>query len=60
MDINVEKVFSLQPDIVVTAPLTDPKAQEKLKNLSVRSLKTVPRLSTFTKKQKRQDAGLTP
>lgn len=35
MDINVEKVFSLQPDLVVTAPLNDPKAQEKLKNLGI-------------------------
>ncbi len=35
MDINLEKVFSLQPDLVLTAPLTDPKAQKKLKNLGI-------------------------
>jgi len=64
MDINLEKVFSLQPDLVLTAPLTDPKAQDKLKNLGINVI-TLPipknfndicsqflRLSTLLNKEK--------
>ena len=46
MDINLEKVFSLQPDLVLTAPLTDPKAQDKLKNLGIKVI-TLPIPNNF-------------
>lgn len=36
LEINVEKIFNLKPDIVLATSLTSPKAKEKLQNLGVR------------------------
>jgi iron complex transport system substrate-binding protein len=36
VEVNIEKVFNLKPDLVLVTTLTNPKAKEKLKNLGVR------------------------
>lgn len=36
IDVNLEKIVSLKPDLVLATPLTDNKAIEKLKNLGIR------------------------
>lgn len=36
VEVNIEKVFNLKPDLVLATSLTSPKAVEKLKNLGVR------------------------
>ncbi|MDD5085685.1 MAG: helical backbone metal receptor [Candidatus Omnitrophica bacterium] len=36
LEVNVEKVFNLKPDLVLATSLTNPKAKEKLKNLGIR------------------------
>ncbi|MDI6840999.1 MAG: ABC transporter substrate-binding protein [bacterium] len=36
IEINVEKIISFKPDLVLATPLTDPKAKEKLKNLGLK------------------------
>ena len=35
-DINIEKIVSLRPDLVLATVLTDPRAKEKLRSLGVR------------------------
>lgn len=35
IEVNLEKVVSLKPDLVLATSLTDPKAKEKLKNLGI-------------------------
>ena len=35
-EVNLEKVVSLKPDLVLTTSLTDPKTKEKLNNLKIR------------------------
>ena len=36
VEVNIEKVFNLKPDLVLATSLTDPKAKEKLKNLGIK------------------------
>lgn len=36
IEVNLEKVVSLKPDLVLTTSLTNPKAKEKLKNLGIK------------------------
>ncbi|MCG2714083.1 MAG: helical backbone metal receptor [Candidatus Omnitrophica bacterium] len=36
VEVNIEKVFNLKPDLVLATSLTNPKAKEKLKNLGVK------------------------
>ena len=36
IDINIEKIVSLKPDLVITTALTNPKAVKKLKNLGIK------------------------
>jgi len=36
VEVNIEKVFNLKPDLVLATSLTNPKAREKLKNLGVK------------------------
>jgi len=35
-EINVEKIVSLRPDLVLVIPLTDPRAKQKLRSLGIR------------------------
>jgi len=35
VEVNIEKVFCLKPDLVLATSLTNPKAKEKLKNLGI-------------------------
>ena len=46
IDADVEKIVSLEPDIVLATSLTDAKAKEKLKNLGIRVV-TLPAPKTF-------------
>lgn len=36
VEINIEEVFNLKPDLVLATSLTDPKTKEKLKNLGIK------------------------
>jgi iron complex transport system substrate-binding protein len=36
VEVNVEKVFRIEPDLVLATSLTNPKAKEKLKNLGIK------------------------
>ena len=36
IEVNLEKIIALQPDVVLAASLTSPKAKEKLKNLGIK------------------------
>lgn len=36
VEVNMEKIFNLNPDLVLATSLTNPKAREKLKNLGVK------------------------
>ncbi|MFH1823743.1 MAG: helical backbone metal receptor [Candidatus Firestonebacteria bacterium] len=36
IDINIEKIFNLKPDLVLATSLTNPKAKEKLKRLEIK------------------------
>ncbi|MCX5698484.1 MAG: ABC transporter substrate-binding protein [Candidatus Omnitrophica bacterium] len=36
VEVNIEKIFNLKPDLVLATSLTNPKAREKLNNLGVR------------------------
>jgi len=36
VEVNIEKIFKLKPDLVLATSLTDPKAKEKLKNLEIK------------------------
>jgi len=36
VDVNIEKVISLKPDLVIATPLTSVKTQDKLKSLGIR------------------------
>lgn len=36
VEINIEKIFNLRPDLVIATSLTNPKAKEKLKNLGIK------------------------
>lgn len=37
IEVNLEKIVALRPDLVLTTSLTDPDAKEKLKNLGIRT-----------------------
>jgi iron complex transport system substrate-binding protein len=39
MEINLEKIVSLNPDLVISTSLTNPQAEEKLKKLGIRVIK---------------------
>lgn len=47
VEINIEKIFSLKPDLVLATSLTNPKAKEKLKNLGVKII-TLPAPKDFS------------
>jgi iron complex transport system substrate-binding protein len=36
LEVNLEKIVALRPDLVLATSLTDPRAKEKLKNLGIR------------------------
>lgn len=36
IEVNIEKIFNLKPDLVLATPLTNPKTIEKLRNLGIR------------------------
>lgn len=38
VEVNLEKIVSLKPDLVIATPLTNPKAIEKLRNLGIKVL----------------------
>jgi iron complex transport system substrate-binding protein len=46
IEVNLEKVISLQPDLVLATSLTNPKAKEKLKNLGIKVI-TFPSANSF-------------
>ncbi|NWF99304.1 MAG: ABC transporter substrate-binding protein [Nitrospirae bacterium] len=46
IEVNIEKVISLQPDLVLATSLTNPKAKEKLKNLGIKVI-TFPSAKNF-------------
>ena len=46
IEVNIEKVISLQPDLVLATFLTNPKAKEKLKNLGIKVI-TFPSAKNF-------------
>jgi len=46
IEVNLEKVISLQPDLVLATSLTNPKAKEKLKNLGIKVI-TFPSAKNF-------------
>lgn len=48
MGVNLEKIVSLQPDLVLATSLVDPKAKEKLKNLGIKVI-TFPAAKTFNR-----------
>ncbi len=46
IEVNLEKVISLQPDLVLATSLTNPKAKEKLENLGIKTI-TIPLAKNF-------------
>ena len=46
IEVNLEKVISLQPNLVLATSLTNPKAKEKLKNLGIKVI-TFPSAKNF-------------
>jgi len=46
-DVNIEKIVSLKPDLVLTTSLTNPKAIERLKNLGIKTV-NFPQAENFT------------
>lgn len=46
VEVNVEKIFSLKPELVLATSLTDPKDVEKLRNLGIRVI-TFPYAKNF-------------
>ncbi|MEW6162220.1 MAG: ABC transporter substrate-binding protein [Nitrospirota bacterium] len=46
VEINIEKVFNLKPDLVLATSLTNPKAKEKLKDLGIKVI-TFPSANSF-------------
>jgi iron complex transport system substrate-binding protein len=47
IEVNIEKIVSLKPDLVLATSLTDPKAIQKLKNLGIRVI-TFPAPKSFS------------
>lgn len=47
MEVNLEKIVSLKPDLVLTTSLTNPKAKEKLNKLGLR-VEDFPAAASFT------------
>ncbi|MCP4650511.1 MAG: ABC transporter substrate-binding protein [PVC group bacterium] len=47
VEANIEKIIALRPDIVLTIPLTDMKAKEKLRSLGV-AVKEFPQVASFS------------
>lgn len=47
VEVNIERVFHLKPDLVLATSLTSPKTKEKLKNLGIK-LVTFPTPRTFS------------